>query len=66
MSTRLGLNDSGQCLGDISKDTLTRFREARHRSKRRMGRTELQNHEFLKLLLDVWEEYEEPQRFDDD
>lgn len=38
----------------------SRFYEAKHRSRKRLERKELKNEEFLMLILDVWEEYEEP------
>jgi len=48
--------------GDAAEDLGDRFRDAKERSRTRLGRKELTHGEFLKLLLDVWEEYEEPRR----
>jgi hypothetical protein len=41
-------------------DLAERFKQAKERSRQRLERKELTHAEFLELLLNVWEEYEEP------
>jgi len=45
---------------NVEQDLRERFIDARERSRKRLERDELTYAEFLQLLLDVWEEYEEP------
>lgn len=59
---RVYLNDSRTDINPVAESTFDRFKAAKARSRSRMDRTELTHSEFLTLILDVWEEHEEPRR----